>query len=74
MVEEGFRRGLQTRSQTRVARIFPNAVSCLRLASALLKEWHEDWITGRCYLRMELLYELEADGERRPSDPLEDAA
>ena len=44
-----------------VARIFPNPASCLRLASALLKEWHENWITGRCYLRMELLYELEAE-------------
>jgi putative transposase len=36
-------------------RIFPNPKSCLRLASALLKEWHEDWITGRHYLRMEEL-------------------
>jgi putative transposase len=64
----------ELKRRSRVARIFPNAASCLRLASALLKEWHEDWITGRRYLRMELLYELEAEGERRPPDPLEDAA
>jgi putative transposase len=41
--------------RTKVVRIFPNPASCLRLASALLKEWHEDWITGRRYLRMEAL-------------------
>lgn len=41
--------------RSRVVRIFPNPKSCLRLASALLKEWHEDWITGRRYLRMEAL-------------------
>ncbi|NIP57667.1 MAG: IS256 family transposase, partial [Gemmatimonadetes bacterium] len=37
--------------RTRVVRIFPNPESCLRLVTALLKEWHEDWITGRRYLR-----------------------
>jgi putative transposase len=41
--------------RSRVVRIFPNPRSCLRLATALLKEWHEDWITGRRYLRMEEL-------------------
>jgi putative transposase len=51
--EELFRR-------SRVVRIFPNPASCLRLASALLKEWHEDWITGRTYLNMEHLA-LEAE-------------
>ena len=29
------------------------AESCQCLATALPKEWHEDWITGRRYLRME---------------------
>jgi len=28
--------------RTGVVRIFPNPQSCLRLATALLKEWHED--------------------------------
>lgn len=41
--------------RSRVVRIFPHPKSCLRLATALLKEWHEDWITGRRYLRMEAL-------------------
>jgi len=41
--------------RSRVVRIFPNPESCCRLATALLKEWHEDWITGRTYLNMEHL-------------------
>lgn len=47
----------EIKRRTRVVRIFPHPASCLRLASALLKEWHEDWISGRRYLRMEPLYE-----------------
>lgn len=49
----------ETKRRTRVVRIFPHPASCLRLVSALLKEWHEDWISGRRYLRMEPLYERE---------------
>ena len=45
--------------RTRVVRIFPNVESLRRLATALLKEWHEDWVTGRRYLRMEPLVERE---------------
>ena len=45
----------ELKRRSRVVRIFPNPASCLRLASALLKEWHEDWVTGRRYLRMEAL-------------------
>ena len=41
--------------RSRVVRIFPNPTSCLRLASASFREWHEDWISGRRYLRMEAL-------------------
>jgi putative transposase len=63
---EGHRRRIRTTNgnervnqellrRTKVVRIFPRPASCLRLASALLKEWHEDWITGRRYLRMEAL-------------------
>lgn len=54
--------------RSRVVRIFPNPQSCLRLASALLKEWHEDWITGRRYLRMEEL------ASSRPESPQRIAA
>ena len=54
---------LKRRSQ--VVRIFPNLESVVRLASALLKEWHEDWVTGRRYLRMEPLVEqMTARAER----------
>jgi len=45
----------ELKRRSRVVRIFPNRASCLRLAAALLKEWHEDWVTGRRYLRMDLL-------------------
>jgi len=57
----------ELKRRTRVVRIFPNPESCLRLASALLKEYHEDWITGRRYLRMEPL------SERRRSEDVTDA-
>ena len=46
-----------------------NPASCLRLATALLKEWHEDWITGRRYLRMDRPTQLE-----RTEEELEPAA
>jgi putative transposase len=49
----------ELKRRTRVVRIFPNPASCLRLATALLKEWHEDWITGRRYLRMDGAAQLE---------------
>jgi len=38
--------------RTRVASIFPNAASCLRLVSALLAETDEDWLEGKIYLNM----------------------
>ena len=40
----------EIRRRTRVARIFPNEGSCLRLVRALAVETHEQWVTGRCYL------------------------
>jgi len=64
----------ELKRRSRVARIFPNRASCLRLASALLKEWHEDWITGRRYLRMELLAEWGSDGPGKTEGSLETAA
>ena len=39
--------------RTRVARLFPNEVSLLRLVTALLAEWSEEWETGKIYLNME---------------------
>ncbi len=42
----------EIRRRTRVAGIFPNDQSCLRLVSAVLMEISEDWETGKVYLKM----------------------
>jgi len=47
----------EVKRRTRVAVLFPNDASALRLVTAVLMEIHEEWITGRQYLDME---ELEA--------------
>jgi transposase-like protein len=49
----------ELKRRSRVVRIFPNPLSCRRLFTALLKEWHEDWVSGRVYLNMDLLREFE---------------
>ena len=49
----------ELKRRSKVIRIFPNTASCRRLFSALLKEWHEDWVDGRKYLDMEHLWEFE---------------
>lgn len=51
--------GLERLSQeinrrTRVARLFPNEASLLRLVSAVLAEISEEWETGRVYLNMKI--------------------
>ena len=43
----------EIRRRTRVVNIFPNEASCLRLTSAILMEFDEEWQTGRCYLSFE---------------------
>jgi transposase-like protein len=40
----------EIKRRTRVASIFPNTASCLRLVSALLAEFDEEWMTGKIYL------------------------
>lgn len=47
----------EIRRRTRVVRIFPNRMSCLRLCTALSMEQSEDWLTGHRYLDMEVLEE-----------------
>lgn len=42
----------ELRRRTRVASIFPNPDSCLRLISALLAELDDDWMTGKVYLNL----------------------
>lgn len=38
--------------RTRVATLFPNTASCLRLVSAVVMEISDDWETGKVYLNM----------------------
>jgi transposase-like protein len=40
-------------SRQRVATLFPNEASLLRLASAVLSEISDDWETERAFLNME---------------------
>lgn len=56
----------ELKRRTRVVRIFPNPESLRRLASALLKERHEDWITGKRYLVMDSLDESEKGPDPTP--------
>lgn len=42
----------EIKRRTRVASIFPNEASCLRLVSAVLMEISEEWETGKKYLIM----------------------
>ena len=50
--EQEYRQALAWIEQlrTRVARLFPNEASLLRLVSALLMETSEEWETGRAYV------------------------
>jgi transposase-like protein len=43
----------EIKRRTRVASIFPNTASCLRLVSALLAECDEEWMTGKIYLSLQ---------------------
>ena len=43
----------EIRRRTRVATLFPNEASCLRLVTAVVMEISDDWETGRIYLTMD---------------------
>lgn len=45
----------EIKRRTRVAMLFPNEESCLRLVSAILMEQNEEWVTGKIYLNMHVL-------------------
>jgi len=45
----------EIKRRTRVAVLFPNKESALRLVTGVIIEIHEEWITGRQYLDMSLL-------------------
>lgn len=53
----------EIRRRTIPVRIFPNRESALRLLTALLQDIHEEWVTGRRYLNMELIEEWEEERE-----------
>lgn len=40
----------ELKRRSTVVRIFPNEAACLRLMSAILLEYHEEWSTGRRFL------------------------
>ena len=42
----------ELKRRTRVASLFPNEASLLRLVSALLNEMSDEWLTGKIYLNM----------------------
>jgi putative transposase len=42
----------EVKRRTRVARLFPNEASLLRLVSAILREFSDDWESGKIYLTM----------------------
>ena len=52
--------------RTRVARLFPNEASLLRLVSAIEMEISEDWVAGKRYLDMNV--EMENEDESANSD------
>ncbi len=45
----------ELKRRPRVARVFPNEKSLLRLSTALLAETSEEWETGKIHLNMECL-------------------
>lgn len=60
----------EVKRRTRVAVLFPNAASALRLVTGVLLEIHEEWITGKLYLDMNV------SGERQDYDlePIQEKA
>ena len=55
----------EIKRRTKVARLFPNAESCLRLVTAVLIDIHETWITGIKYLT----FEAEKENKRIEKKP-----
>ena len=51
----------EIKRRTRVARLFPNEASLLRLVSAIEMEISEDWVAGKRYLNMKT--EMENENE-----------
>jgi transposase-like protein len=45
----------EIKKRTRVAVLFPNKESALRLVTGVILEIHEEWVTGKVYLNMDCL-------------------
>jgi hypothetical protein len=61
----------EIRRREKVIRIFPNRTLAWRLVGALLAEKHEEWSTGRRYLKMEEFYEWHAGQPEKDADDLQ---
>jgi transposase-like protein len=61
----------EIRRREKVIRIFPNKTSAWRLVGALLAEKHEEWSTGRRYLKMEEFHEWHAGQPEKDADDLQ---
>ena len=55
----------EIKRRTRVARLFPNEASLLRLVSAIEMEISEDWVVGKRYFDMNV--EMESENESADS-------
>lgn len=51
----------EIKRRTKVARLFPDERSCVRLVAAVLAEIHDEWITGRTYFNVALLKNVNLD-------------
>jgi putative transposase len=51
----------EIKRRTRVAVLFPNPESALRLVTGVIIEIHEEWVTGKQYLDMSLLLSKESN-------------
>lgn len=52
----------EIKRRTRVAVLFPNTASALRLTTGVLMEIHEEWVTGKSYLDVSELLTSKAKG------------
>lgn len=55
----------EIKRRTRVARLFPNEASLLRLVSAVLSEISEEWETGKVYLNMKNVWPAQLENYRK---------
>ena len=59
----------EIRRREKVVRIFPNEKSAWRLVGALCAEQHEEWSTGRLYLKMDEFYRWNATQSKPHDEP-----